>query len=517
MPESISSMIGTVLEIYGPAFPVGLVIAVSGALFGVFVVLKRVVFIGVTLSEAAACGIALGLLLGWHPFLGALLTAMIVVVMLGLPFERWLKLPRDTLLGVLFVAFSAGAVVLVAKSGFGLEKVKNLLFGSLLFASNQDLFVITAVLAPCTLWLLVSIRPTTYAFLDPDAASVLGIKVKTMELAFFVTLGAVVAAASKIAGVLLIFCYLVVAPGAALLLHHRLGGVLLLSATVAATATIGGILVSYRFDLPPNQTVALVHCLIFLLAVIGHSRLPVVSLGRGIPVTVLGTTLILFLLLSLPMAIQGQAPESASGAEFQVPHAVPPAVSPPFASPGGGSEGVNGPRPADWGSRVTRLRGMMEEAGKSAVPEAMDFLAQDPPLLYRSQILAGIEAVLNASSGWNIRLPASDERNKDAASRIRKLLKSTPESEGTGIDWQSKAEIVRVSLQSKGRIAVPEGLAFLRRDPPTPFRALVVEAIERELATSTGWIVQKPAGSPENIQAFARCTELLPFSGDADH
>nr|MBP7635933.1 metal ABC transporter permease [Candidatus Ozemobacteraceae bacterium] len=301
MHEPIASMISTVMEIYGTALPVGLLIAATGALFGVFVVLKRVVFIGVTLSEAAACGIALGLLMGWPAFVGALLTAMLVVILLGLPFERWLNLPRDTFLGVLFVAFSAGSVVLVAKSGFGLEKVKNLLFGSLLFASPHDLWLIMAVLLPCAAWLLVSLRPTVYAFLDPDAAQVLGIRVRAMEFAFFVALGAVVAAASKIAGVLLIFCYLVVAPGTALVLYHRLAGVLALAVAVACLVTFGGILVSYRFDLPPNQTIGLAHCLVFLLAVLTRTRLPGIGWRSGIPFTGLATAACLFFLLTVPV------------------------------------------------------------------------------------------------------------------------------------------------------------------------------------------------------------------------
>ncbi|HEY9071550.1 MAG TPA: metal ABC transporter permease [Candidatus Ozemobacteraceae bacterium] len=404
MSESLSSMISTVLEIYGTALPVGLLIAATGALFGVFVVLKRVVFIGVTLSEAAACGIALGLLLGWPTFVGALLTAMLVVILLGLPFERWLNLPRDTFLGVLFVAFSAGSIVLVAKSGFGLEKVKNLLLGSLLFASPHDLWLIMAVLLPCAAWLLASIRPTVYAFLDPDAAQVLGIRVRVMEFAFFVALGAVVAAASKIAGVLLIFCYLVVAPGAALVLYHRLAGVLVLSVSIACLVTFGGILVSYRFDLPPNQTIGLAHCLVFLLAVLTRTRLPGIAWRSGIPFTGLATAACLLFLLTAP--IDGQCSDSAASA-----HTPGPTVANEAAIPGE-------PRavtPSDWPALVERISADFRTRGRAAVPDAVAFLRRDPPLLFRLQVVTEIEKAIAASSGWQIRRPASDPVNGAAA------------------------------------------------------------------------------------------------------
>lgn len=404
MHESLASMVSTVMEIYGTALPVGLLIAATGALFGVFVVLKRVVFIGVTLSEAAACGIALGLLLGWPAFVGALLTAMLVVILLGLPFERWLNLPRDTFLGVLFVAFSAGSVVLVAKSGFGLEKVKNLLFGSLLFASPHDLWLIMAVLAPCAVWLLVSLRPTVYAFLDPDAAQVMGIRVRTMEFAFFVALGAVVAAASKIAGVLLIFCYLVVAPGTALVLYHRLAGVLVLSVAVACLVTFGGILVSYKFDLPPNQTIGLAHCLVFLLAVLTRTGLPGIAWRSGIPFTGLATAACLFCLLTLP--VDGQRSDVPAPA-----HPSGPAVS---------GEAATAVEPqavaaSDWPALVERIGADFRTRGRGAVPDAVAFLRRDPPLLFRAQVVADIEKSIGASAGWQIRRPASDPRNHAAA------------------------------------------------------------------------------------------------------
>ncbi|HOY65752.1 MAG TPA: metal ABC transporter permease [Candidatus Ozemobacteraceae bacterium] len=404
MHESLAMMVSTVLEIYGTALPVGLLIAATGALFGVFVVLKRVVFIGVTLSEAAACGIALGLLLGWPTFVGALLTAMLVVLLLGLPFERWLNLPRDTFLGVLFVAFSAGSVVLVAKSGFGLEKVKNLLFGSLLFASPHDLWLIMGVLLPCAAWLLVSIRPTVYAFLDPDAAQVLGIRVRAMEFAFFIALGAVVAAASKIAGVLLIFCYLVVAPGTALILYHRLAGVLALSVVVACSVTFGGILISYRFDLPPNQTIGLAHCLVFLLAMFTRTGLPGIRWRNGVPFTGLAAAACLLGLLAVP--VDGQHPEESP----QMPslergssgNTVPAAPSQELSQSG-------------WPELVERLGSAFRTRGRQAVPDAVAFLRKDPPLLFRAQIVAEIEHAIAASSGWQIRRPASDPVNGAAA------------------------------------------------------------------------------------------------------
>ena len=443
MAESFFEMVRTVLEIYGEAFPVGMLIAASGALFGVFVVLKRVVFIGITLSEAAACGVALGLLLGWNPFLGALLMTMSVVLFLGLPFERWLQLPRDALLGVLFVAFSAGSIVLVAKSGFGLERVKSLLFGSLLFASRGDLLLILAVLLPSTAFLLIGIRPTVYAFLDPDAATVLGIPVKAVEFSFFTLLGLTVAAASKVAGVLLIFCYLVIAPSTALLLCHRMPGTLLTSVVIGWTATVGGILVSYRFDLPPNQTIGLLHCWIFLPAALAFSARRYIGSLAGIPCTAVVTIAGLAWLLSAP---QAPAPSDAMKQAFETleqpsearEHAGRPAgqitdqvgVSSGVADPGItsaalSSEGVVSVA-NDWESLTAGVLARLEVVGKPALPEAVALLDRAPPLLFRSRLVEGIDRVLGEPSGWNIRAGASDGANLAARRRCLESATTGP-------------------------------------------------------------------------------------------
>ena len=419
MTESFIEMLRTVLEIYGEAFPVGMLIAASGALFGVFVVLKRVVFIGITLSEAAACGVALGLLLGWNPFFGALLMTMSVVLFLGLPFERWLQLPRDALLGVLFVAFSAGSIVLVAKSGFGLEQVKGLLFGSLLFASRGDLLLILAVLLPGTALLLLGIRPVVYAFLDPDAAAVLGIPVKAVELVFFTLLGLTVAAASKVAGVLLIFCYLVIAPGTALLLCHRIPGTLLTSVLIAWAATVGGILVSYRFDLPPNQTIGLLHCWIFLPAAVAFSARRYVGPLFGIPCTALVTIAALAWLLSTPPA--PPAPAVAPAAETaEVPQIG--SDSAVLAQPDDG-EGD------DWERLTVRILARLETGGRTALPEAVALLDRAPPLLFRARIVEGLDRTLGKPSGWNIRAGATESSNLPARQRCLEPTAAEPPGE----------------------------------------------------------------------------------------
>jgi len=240
----------------------GIAVAAISSLLGVFVILKRVVFIGIALSEVAACGVAAGLVLGLSPFACACVLTTLVVAALAYPFETE-RIPRDAVLGVVFVLASAASILLVSRSGFGLNEVRSLLYGDLILASWSDVGVILGVVVPVAAYFLASFRPTLYTFLDRETARASGLRVTLWELGFFLALGLAVSAASKIAGALLVFCYLVVAPSAALLIARRLWAVMLGSAVVAVFATLGGLYLSFSRDLPTNQTVAALACVAF--------------------------------------------------------------------------------------------------------------------------------------------------------------------------------------------------------------------------------------------------------------
>ena len=269
MDDSLFSLIGA----FPYAIAAGLLVGVACALLGVFVILKRVVFIGIALSEIAACGIAGALLAGLPPLLGAIGLTLGAVTLLAGPFESR-RIPRDALLGILFVGAASLSVLLVAGSGHGLMEVKALLYGDLILAARADLVWLAAILGPAIVLLLASLRPMLNAFLDREAATVLGVRPARWEMLFFLLLGLVVAAASKAAGSLLVFCYLIVPPATALMLTRRLGLVLALAAAFAALATLAGIAISFWADWPTNPTICATACGIFLLV------LPV-SYGRG--------------------------------------------------------------------------------------------------------------------------------------------------------------------------------------------------------------------------------------------
>ncbi|MBN2684135.1 MAG: metal ABC transporter permease [Pontiellaceae bacterium] len=258
MPDALKDL----LELFPEAVFSGMLIAVVCALLGVFVILKRAVFIGITLSEVATCGVAASFLLSIPPFIGSLALVLGAVSLLALPLEKQ-RIPRDTLMGVLFIAAWALTILLIAKSGPGLMEVNAVLYGDLILASRKELILLFKILIPALLIFLLAFRPILYAFLDREAAKVLGIRTWFWEGLYFIMLGLIISAASQIAGALLVFCYLVVCPATALVLSKRLLIVMLTAPALSVVATLWGMILSFERDLPTNQTICITSCALF--------------------------------------------------------------------------------------------------------------------------------------------------------------------------------------------------------------------------------------------------------------
>lgn len=256
--------IATFMRLFPEAALCGTVMAAVCSVFGVFVVLKRIVFISIALSEAATCGLALALVGHFSPLLGAALVTAATITLLAFPDDRR-RLPRDVTLGTVFLLASSLSVLLVAQHGCGLEEIKAMLYGDLIVSSPRDRWTLLLTGIPPMLALLLFIRPIQYTFFDREAAAVIGIRCRFWEMAFFFLLGTVVSGASRSGGALLVFCELVVIPATALLLARRLWGVIALSVALGVATTWAGLLTAYRLDLPANPTIIGLAGLLFAL------------------------------------------------------------------------------------------------------------------------------------------------------------------------------------------------------------------------------------------------------------
>lgn len=251
----IFSVFSQILKSFPEALFSGLLIGSVCSFFGVFVVLKRLVFIGITLLQASACGIAAAFLFHFEPFIGAISAALVTVTILALPAEER-KIPRDALMALIFILASSLSVLFSSKSAVGFEEIKELLYGDLVLCTPGDFKILLFALLPPLIGLLLFLRPVTYTFLDREEARVLGVRVRFWELLFFYASALVISAASKLGGMILVFCYLVIPPMAGLLLCSRMRNVFIVAQAAAVFATLAGFYFSFKYDFPVNPCIA---------------------------------------------------------------------------------------------------------------------------------------------------------------------------------------------------------------------------------------------------------------------
>lgn len=240
-----------------------LVIAITCSILGVYIVLRRIVFVGAALAQLSSAGVALALFLsgaawaggiGRHPTEAALALTLFGVLFLAFESPRSL-VPRDAAIGIAYTVAGAAGILLIAKATSA-EAHDILLQGSILGITPSDVRVLLAAGLPVLILQLGFSRQVLFVSFDPETARTLGYRVRLWDLAFFGTLGLAIAAAMQYAGVLLVFDYLVIPAVTALLLARTMPGAIILSIVAAVVATVVGFLLSVTYDLPTAPAIA---------------------------------------------------------------------------------------------------------------------------------------------------------------------------------------------------------------------------------------------------------------------
>ncbi|NIF15554.1 metal ABC transporter permease [Pantoea sp. Cy-639] len=247
---------------------------------GTLVVVKRFAFFSEAVGHAALTGVAIGILLG-EPYTGPYGSLFGYCLLFGL-LLNFLRnrtgLSPDTLIGVfLSVSLALGASLLLMLAGkINVHILENVLFGSVLTVSAQDLLVL-GVVALLVLGLALPLyNRIMLASFNPQLAAVRGVAVKTLDYLFVVLVTLVTVAAVKVIGAILVGALLVIPAAAARLVSQSLKGFFCLAVLIATLSTLLGILLPIMFDLPvpSGAAIILVAGLCFALAALARALVP---------------------------------------------------------------------------------------------------------------------------------------------------------------------------------------------------------------------------------------------------
>ncbi len=232
----------------------GVLVALGLAPLSVYVVLRRIVFVGAAVAEISSAGVALAVLLQYEPFAVALVLTVLTFLVLSRVADSP-RLPLEALIGMLYAGGSAAAVLLIVKAPRGEADIVNVLFGNILTVPVPLLWTMLVAFT-----LVIAIQYFAYKeFLivayDPDMARALGIRVDLWNTIFYVTAGVAVAIAIRGVGALLTFTMLVAPGAAALSVAGSLSVAFIVATGLGLICSLIGIFASYWFDLPTGPTI----------------------------------------------------------------------------------------------------------------------------------------------------------------------------------------------------------------------------------------------------------------------
>ncbi|HEX4666143.1 MAG TPA: metal ABC transporter permease [Chthoniobacterales bacterium] len=245
---------------------------------GLHVVRRGIIFIDIAMAQMASLGICVAVLLhlrldGWPAFAIALGFTLLGAAIFSVTGKRSSQIPQEAVIGISYVVAAAAAVLLLSRAAEGDEEIKNMLVGNILLVSPLDVWKCFA------LFLLVGIvhfllrRTFLLVSFDRDAAYERGWRVRWWDFLFYALFGLVVTSFVRIAGVLLIFSYLIVPAVCGINLADSLGKRFLIGCLVALIGGIGGLFLSFQWDLPSGAAIVCTFgVLLVLLGAIGIWR-----------------------------------------------------------------------------------------------------------------------------------------------------------------------------------------------------------------------------------------------------
>ena len=251
----------TIFQILLPAFVASLILTGIHAYLGVHVVERGVIFVDLSLAQIAALGSTVAYLAGYDlhsttaylfslgfTFLGAGIFALTRV-------HRKTRIPQEAIIGIVYAVSAAMAILIMSKATQETEHLKEMLVGNILSVTWPEIGKTAVLYALVGVFHYIFRRRFLAISMDEGAAERDGLNVRLWDFLFYMSFGFVVTSSVAIAGVLLVFCFLIVPSVTAMLFAERLGPRLAIGWTMGALVSAAGVALSFLLDLPTGAAI----------------------------------------------------------------------------------------------------------------------------------------------------------------------------------------------------------------------------------------------------------------------
>ncbi|HWY44310.1 MAG TPA: metal ABC transporter permease [Candidatus Sulfotelmatobacter sp.] len=246
---------------------------------GVHVVERGVIFVDLALAQIAALGATVAIVAGMDPHGRAAYWLSLGFTFLGagifaLARTRRGHIPQEAFIGIAYAVASATAILFMSKATGETEHLKDMLVGNILAVSRPEVIKTAVLYAAVGLFHFIFRKKFLLISMNHEKAETLGVNVRFWDFLFYASFGFVVTSSVAIAGVLLVFCYLIVPSVGAMLFADRIGPRLAIGWTMGTLVSALGCYLSVVIDTPTGATIVVtfggVLILMFLLHLIVH-------------------------------------------------------------------------------------------------------------------------------------------------------------------------------------------------------------------------------------------------------
>jgi len=233
-------------------------------LVGVFVVLRRMSYIGHGLSHSIFGGAVASYVMHWNFYLGAGLWGFISAIIINLMARRH-RIGADAAIGIVTTASFAFGVALVSRQRSFTRNFEAALFGNVLGVTQQDLVVIGTSALMVSVAIFFAYQHLVFTIFDPELAQVYGVRTGWIETGFALALAMTVVVSINIVGVTLIAASIVIPATTARLVMHSFGKTLMLSTVLGTLYGFAGMYLSFQFDIASGAAIVLLEAAGFAL------------------------------------------------------------------------------------------------------------------------------------------------------------------------------------------------------------------------------------------------------------
>ncbi|TAK03503.1 MAG: metal ABC transporter permease [Candidatus Manganitrophaceae bacterium] len=247
---------------------------------GIHVIRRGVIFVDLALAQMAALGATAALLFGADLHDPAAYWASLGMTLIGAAFFslsrlRDEKIPQEAMIGIVYVVSAAAAVIVLDRAPGGAEHIRGLLVGNILTVTPAQITKTALLYAAVGLFHWFFRKTFLLISFNPDAALRKGYRLRLWDFLFYAAFGVVVTSSVSLAGVLLVFAFLIVPAVASLLAAEGIAPRLWIGWGIGTAASLLGLAASVMLDLPTGAAVVCAFGLLLLVLVTGRSLLKI--------------------------------------------------------------------------------------------------------------------------------------------------------------------------------------------------------------------------------------------------